>query len=291
MRGSDARPADHLDAARVPLPAEVGRAHRESLAVPRVDGWPAKDPGESLRRARCERDAALEAGRAKDAFLADLSHELRSPLHVMTSWMALLRAGALDSGMQQHALDVIERNLKAQSAMVDELLDVARIASGKLTVEAAPVDLATIVANTLDDHRLRAANQRVALEGPTGDEPLIVRGDARLLAQVVANLITNALKFTPEGGAVRVALLSEAAVAVIEVRDTGEGIAPELLPHVFDRSCQGHAPSGRGRGGLGLGLTIAKHLVEQQGGSITAASEGDGRGALFRVTLPRDPHA
>jgi signal transduction histidine kinase len=125
------------------------------------------------------------------------------------------------------------------------------------------------------------------LEGPSPAEPVIVHGDARLLAQVVANLVTNALKFTPEGGVVRLALLSDSAGVVLEILDTGAGIAPELLPQVFDRLRQGHARSGRGRGGLGLGLAIAKHLIVEQGGSITAASEGDERGALFRVTLPR----
>lgn len=287
-----ARPLEHGEASRLALPVALdaggSRAHRESLAAPPVDGRPANHPSERLRQAQGERDAALAASRAKDAFLAELSHELRSPLQVMKSWMALLREGTLDSEMRQHAFDVIERNLKTQAALVDDLLDVARIASGKLAVEAAPIDLATIVSETLDDHRLGAVARGVALEGPTNGEPLIVHADARLLGQVLANLVSNALKFTPEGGAVRVALLCESNALVIEIRDTGEGIAAELLPHVFDRARQGHARNGRRRAGLGLGLTIAKHLVEQQGGSITAASEGEGRGALFRVTLPRD---
>jgi signal transduction histidine kinase len=292
MPSAGLRPGDHEGAAGLPLPVVRAAPKRnggdvESPVGPRIGERPAKDLSERLRRVECERDAALDANRAKDAFLADLSHEFRSPLHVMISWMALLRAGTLNSGMQQHALEVIERNLRAQAVLVDDLLDVARIATGKLTIEPVPVDLATIVSTAVDDHRLVADAQGVALEGPSPGEPLIVHGDARLLAQVVANLLTNALKFTPEGGAVRVALVPESAGVVLEIRDTGDGIAPELLPHVFDRLRQGHARNGRSRGGLGLGLAIAKHLVEEQGGSITAASEGDGRGALFRVTLPR----
>jgi signal transduction histidine kinase len=292
MPSAGLRPGDNEDAARGPLPfvRTAPKSNGEDVdghVDPGIRKRPAKDLSESLRRMECERDAALDANRAKDAFLADLSHELRSPLHVMTTWMALLRAETLNSEMQQHALEVIERNLKAQAVLVDDLLDVARIAAGKLTIEPVAVDLAKVVSNTVDDHRLAADAKGVSLEGPSPDEPQIVHGDARLLAQVVANLLTNALKFTPEGGVVRVALIPESAGVVLEIRDTGDGIAPELLPHVFDRLRQGHKRNGHGRGGLGLGLTIAKHLVEEQGGSITAASEGDGHGALFRVTLLR----
>jgi signal transduction histidine kinase len=249
---------------------------------------PAPDLDERLQRAERERDAALDANRVKDAFLAELSHELRSPLQVMTAWLALLRAGTLDPAMREHALDVIERNLMAQTVLVDDLLDVARIAAGKLRIEPLPVDLATIVFDAVDEHRLAAGRRGVRLEGPASREPLVVLGDARLLAQVVSNLLGNALKFTPEGGSVRVALEDTEAGVTLEIQDSGEGIHPELLPHVFERLRQGSARAGRSRGGLGLGLTIAKHLVERLGGSITAASHGVGRGALFRVTLPRE---
>ena len=248
----------------------------------------ARIPSERLRRAERERDAAVGASRAKDAFLAELSHELRSPLQAMIGWMALLRAETLDSGMRQHAFDVIERNLRAQTVLVDDLLDVARIATGKLTILAGPVDLRKLASSAADDQRFVAEARGIALEGPPPGEPLIVRGDAKLLGQVVANLLTNALKFTSEGGVVRVAVAPESAGVVLEIRDSGDGIAPELLPHVFERLRQGPPRNGRARGGLGLGLTIAKHLVEEQGGSISAASEGDGRGAIFRVVLPPD---
>jgi signal transduction histidine kinase len=247
-----------------------------------AQGW-----SQRLCRAERERDAALDASRTKDDFLAELSHELRSPLQTMMGWLALLRAGTLDSEMQQHALDVIQRNLKAQAVLVDDLLDVARIATGKRVIATAPVDLATIVSDAIADQQLAARARGVALVGPAPGESLIVRGDARLLTQVVANLLTNALKFTSEGGVVRVALVPESAQGVLEIRDTGDGIAPELLPHVFDRFRQGPARGRRARSGLGLGLAIARDLVVEQGGSITAASEGDGWGALFRVTLPR----
>ena len=281
----------HDDAAGLPdwriVAPQSRRASMEIRVAPLVRERPAKGPSERLRRVECERDAAVDANRAKDAFLADLSHELRTPLQAMIGWTALLRAGTLNAEMRGHALDVLERNLRAQTALVDDLLDVARIAAGKLKVELVAVDLATIVCNAVGDHRLVAEARGVAVDGPAPGEPLLVVGDARLLAQVVANLLTNALKFTPEGGVVRVSLAPEPAGAVLEIRDSGDGIAPELLPHVFDRLRQGHARTGRNRGGLGLGLTIAKHLVEEQGGTIAAASDGDGRGALFRVTLPR----
>ena len=212
-----------------------------------------RSPSARLRRVECERDAAVDANRAKDAFLADLSHELRTPLQAMIGWTALLRAGTLDSEMRAHALDVLERNLRAQTALVDDLLDVARIAAGKLEIELVAVDLATIVCNAVGDHRLAAEARGVAVDGPAPGEPLLVYGDARLLAQVVANLLTNALKFTPEGGIVRVTLAPEPAGAVLEVRDSGDGIAPELLPHVFDRLRQGHARTGRSAAASGPG--------------------------------------
>lgn len=247
------------------------------------------EDGLSLRlfRTKLERDAALDACRAKDDFLADLAHELLSPLQAMVGWLSVLRAGTLDRAMQARALDVMERSLEAQAVLIHELLDVPRIATGKLTLAASDVDLAAIVRNAVEDQRPGAGAKRVVIEGPPTVEPLIVHGDPNRLAQVVANLLTNAVKFTPEGGVVRVVLVGEAGQVVLEVRDTGRGIAPELLPHVFDRLRQGDTPSGCHQGGLGLGLAIAKHLVEQHGGSLTAESEGIGRGSLFRVTLPR----
>jgi len=240
-----------------------------------------------LRRAESERDAALDANRAKDAFLADVSHELRSPLHVMTGWMALLRGDTLTPEMRRHALDVIDRNLRAQALLVDDLLGASRIAAGKLSIEHVPVDLATIASSAVEDHRLLAEAKGIALQNSCFGEPQIVSGDARLLAQVLANLLTNALKFTPEGGRVQVSLRADSPEVVLEVRDDGEGIPPELLQHVFERLRQGNGANGRTRQGLGLGLAIARRLVEEQGGCISAASEGRGCGALFRVTLPR----
>jgi signal transduction histidine kinase len=253
---------------------------RESLA---------KDAAERLRRAECERDAALDANRATDAFLADISHELRSPLHVITSWILLLRTEGPVSELQQRAFAVIERNLRAQTVLVDDLLDVARMATGKLGIEPAPLDLAALVSGVVDDFRLVADGKGVALEGPPPGAAVIVQGDAGRLAQVVANLLANALKFTPEGGVVGVTLVPEAARVVLEVRDTGQGIDPELLPYVFDRLRQGDTGRRSGGRGLGLGLAISKHLVERHGGSITAESAGDGCGAIFRVTLRREP--
>ena len=274
------------------VPHAVTDRVRERLARPLQGSLReglAKDVAERLRRAEWERDAALHANRATDAFLADLSHELRSPLHVITSWILLLRTEGPASELQERGFAVIERNLRAQAVLVDDLLDVARMATGKLGIEPAPLDLAALVAGVVDDFRLVADVQGVALQAPSPGAAQVVRGDAGRLAQVVANLLTNALKFTPEGGLVKVALLPEAAHVVVEVRDTGQGIDPELLPYVFDRLRQGETGGRSGRRGLGLGLAISKHLVERHGGSITAESEGEGCGALFRVTLRREP--
>jgi signal transduction histidine kinase len=163
------------------------------------------------------------------------------------------------------------------------------MATGKLGIEPAPLDLSALVSGVVDDFRLVADGKGVALEGPSPGPAVIVHGDAGRLAQVVANLLTNALKFTPEGGVVQVALVPEAARVVLEVRDTGQGIDPELLPYVFDRLRQGDAGRSSGRRGLGLGLAISRHLVERHGGSITAESAGDGCGAIFRVTLRTEP--
>jgi len=248
---------------------------------------PEGDPSRLLFRTQLERDAALGASRAKDDLLADLAHELLSPLQAMVGWLTVLRSGTLDPEMQARAFDVLDRSLEAQAVLIHELLDVSRIATGKLTIATSDVDLAAIVRNAVEDHRPGAGAKRVALEGPPPVEPLIVHGDSNRLAQVVANLLTNAVKFTPARGVVRVTLVGEAGQAVLEIRDTGQGIAPELLPHVFDRLRQGDAPSGCRQGGLGLGLAIARHLVEQHGGSLTAESDGIGRGSRFRMTLPR----
>jgi len=249
-------------------------------------GRPEDDPSGRLLRTELERDAALAASRAKDELLAELAHELLSPVQAMVGWLSVLRAGTLDSKTQARALDVMERSLEAQAVLIHELLDVSRATTGKLTLVASDLDLGAIVRNAVEDHRPGAAAKRVTLEGPPPTEPLIVHGDANRLAQVVVNLLANAVKFTAEGGAVRVALVGAEGKVFLEVSDTGCGIGPDLLPHVFERLRQGDATGGR-QSGLGLGLAIAKHLVEQQGGSLTAESGGDGRGALFRVTLPR----
>jgi signal transduction histidine kinase len=285
--GSDPPPGDRV-ARGFAIPERIrGEVDRWRNTASGTRERPEHDRSRRLFRTELERDAALDACRAKDDFVADLAHELLSPLQAMVGWLTVLRTGTLGPEMQARALDVLERSLEAQAVLVHELLDVSRIATGKLTLAASDVDLEAIVRNAVEDHRPGAGAKRVVLEGPPTVEPLIVHGDANRLAQVVANLLTNAVKFTPEGGVVRVALVGEAGQVVLEVRDTGRGIAPELLPHVFDRLRQGDAPSGCRQGGLGLGLAIAKHLVEQHGGSLTAQSEGIGCGSLFRVTLPR----
>ncbi len=238
---------------------------------------------EEVERARHE---AEEASRLKDEFLATLSHELRTPLTSILGWAKLLRAGGLESEAAARGLEAVERNAVAQTRLIGDLLDVSRIITGKLMLEARPVGLWPIVEAGVEGVRPAAEARGVRLElSPDAGEAL-VSGDPDRLQQVVWNLLSNAVKFTPQGGSVRVRLGREGGQAVVEVSDTGRGIAPEFLPHVFERFRQADGRITREHGGLGLGLSIVRHLVELHGGTITAESEGEGRGATFRITLP-----
>jgi PAS domain S-box-containing protein len=232
------------------------------------------------------RDAAEAANRAKDDFLAVLSHELRSPLSAMVGWLWLLRREIAGQPAALRALDTLERNVRAQSQLIDDLLDVSRIVSGKLRLEFETTDLAQVVRAAVDAIRPAAAGKHVTLACDVPAVPLPVEGDAERLAQVAGNLLANAVKFTPEGGRIAVTAGREDADAVVVVRDSGEGVAPALLPHVFDRFKQGDASTVREHGGLGLGLAIVHHVVERHGGTVTAWSPGPGLGATFTVRLP-----
>jgi signal transduction histidine kinase/ActR/RegA family two-component response regulator len=252
---------------------------------------------EARKRAEAERDdlAARElearreaeaANRMKDEFLAVVSHELRTPLNAMLGWIQLLRSGSVPEARRSRALETIERAAKAQAQLVDDLLDVSRILSGKLRIEARPVDLAAAVEAAVASTRGAAAAKEIRLEvelDPSGDP---VMGDAQRLEQVVWNLVSNAIKFTPPGGNVRVRMKRSPTSVVIEVSDTGEGIEPSLLPHVFERFWQAEGVMNRKHGGLGLGLTIVRHMAELHGGSVRAESPGRGQGATFTVELP-----
>lgn len=249
-----------------------------------------------LMQAEAEREALLkseheargqaeEANRVKDEFLAVLSHELRTPLNAMLGWASLLRSGNLDDVNAGRALEIIERNAKAQSNLIEGVLDVSRIVSGKLQLDVRPMHLSGVIEAAVDSIRPAAdaknMNLRVVIDKP---EPL-VSGDATRLQQVVSNLLSNAVKFSPAGSEIGVSLEIVDSEVEIAVKDSGQGISPEFLPHVFDRFRQADPSTTRKHGGLGLGLAIVKHLVDLHGGSVRAESDGDGTGATFKVRL------
>jgi signal transduction histidine kinase/CheY-like chemotaxis protein len=228
---------------------------------------------------------AREANRLKDEFLAILSHELRNPLNSMLGWARLLRMGELDEETRQRALDVIERNIKSQAKLIDDLLDLSQISSGRIRLEVAPVNLDAVIEGVVDALRPVAEDKGLELRLEWEATGTRVAGDAERLGQVVWNLLTNAIKFTPSGGRVAITVQRTRSWVEIVVRDNGEGIDPGLLPHVFDHYWQGAKRKG-GVGGLGLGLAIVRQMVELHAGEIRAQSEGQGKGATFLVRLP-----
>jgi PAS domain S-box-containing protein len=234
----------------------------------------------ALEAERSAREAAQKANRAKDEFLAMLSHDLRTPLNAMLGWVQILKRGPQRPGQLERALDVIERNAQRQAQLVEDLLDVSRIAAGKMKIERRPVALAPIVRAAVDSIAQQARARSIEIE--TEIEEATVLADPKRLEQVVWNLLTNAVKFSPEGGTVLVRSRVDAS-ATIEVIDRGRGIASEFLAHVFERFSQEE----RGEKlGLGLGLAISRQIVEAHGGRIDVHSDGVGCGATFRVTLP-----
>jgi PAS domain S-box-containing protein len=236
--------------------------------------------------AQSERAKLQEANRAKDMFLATVSHELRTPLNAIVGWGQMLRSGGLSHETEQRAVDTIERNGRALAQLVADLLDVSRVVSGNLHVDEGRVDLKGIVEAALDAARPVAVEHQIELssELPSGALPML--GDATRLQQVVGNILGNALKFTPRGGHVRLSLTTEGALARLEIQDDGPGISPEFLPMMFDRFKQATNNPQRAQRGLGLGLAIVKHLVELHGGTVSAQSEGVGKGTSVVVTLP-----
>jgi PAS domain S-box-containing protein len=241
---------------------------------------------ELLCREQAARAEAQAATRAKDEFLAVLSHELRTPLQSMLGWTQVLRTPGVDALRMQKGLDSIERNVKMQAQLIEDLLDVSRIVAGKLRLSRDRVDLAFVVASALASVKMAADAKGVWTEATMEVLTGHVLGDAARLEQVVANLLSNAVKFTPNGGRIAVRLDRCGAEARITVADTGAGIAPGFLPHVFERFRQAEGTLQRSLGGLGLGLAIVRHLVELHGGAVNAESDGEGRGATFIVTLP-----
>jgi signal transduction histidine kinase len=239
----------------------------------------------ALENARLYREAQ-EANRAKDEFLAILSHELRTPLNAILGWTQILQAKRLDEVTTGRAFEAIERNAKAQAELIEDMLDVSRIITGRLRLEFQPVNLPEAVEAALDSVRPTAEAKGVRLESELELHGGAISGDPRRLQQIVWNLLSNAVKFTPASGLVRVKLEYTESEARLTVSDTGKGISPSFLPFVFDRFRQAETMINRTASGLGLGLSIARHLVELHGGMIEASSEGEGRGATFTVTFP-----
>jgi PAS domain S-box-containing protein len=239
---------------------------------------------ESERAARSEAELAT---RAKDEFLATLSHELRTPLSVIVLWSRILarKYGTANEELRKGLALIIDNGM-ALSQLIGDLLDMSRIVSGRVTLDVRPLDAAEIVSQAVASHRPAAEARRIALSLDVGTHPKIVLGDPTRLQQVLWNLLSNALKFTPEHGHIWVGARRRGPNLEISVRDDGEGIPPEFLPQIFSRFKQADSTTARRHGGLGLGLAIVKQLVELQGGSIEATSDGAGQGSLFKVTLP-----
>jgi signal transduction histidine kinase len=228
----------------------------------------------------------VEASRMKDEFLATLSHELRTPLNSILGWAVLVQEGKLAPDRQKSALEAIERNARVQARLIEDLLDVSRIVSGKFTVDASAVRLNQIIDSAIEVVRPAADAKQIRIEFKKPSEPVRVAGDAARLQQVVWNLLSNAVKFTGDRGLVTVKLETTEQQARISVSDNGMGISPEFLPHVFDRFRQADGSSTRKYGGLGLGLAIVRHIVEMHGGSVNVESRGEDQGTSFTITLP-----
>ncbi len=242
---------------------------------------------ELLRKERQAREAAEAADRSKDEFMAVLSHELRTPLNAVYGWARMLQSGELrDDATIARAKDAIVRNADAQVRLIDDLLDLSRITTGKMRLDVRRVDMPGVLSGALDAVRPAADAKGIRIRTTIDPDVGLVTGDPARLQQVVWNLLMNAVKFTPRGGDVNLQLQRVNAHVQIVISDTGQGIAPAMLPHVFERFRQADSSSTRAHGGLGLGLALVKHLVQLHGGTVVAHSDGDGRGATFTVTVP-----
>lgn len=238
------------------------------------------------REATVGRKLAESSNRSKDEFLAMLSHELRTPMNAILGWVQLLRSGDVAAAESERGLEVIERNTKSQVRLIDDLLDVSRIVSGKLRIETKDTDPVPLVLAAVEAMRPLADKGGLSLRCAIRTSGLTVVADAGKLQQIMTNLLSNAVKFTPPRGEIEVSVDRAEGQAVISVRDTGKGIDPDFLPHVFDRFRQADSSITRQHGGLGLGLAIVRHLIELHGGEVVAESEGVGHGTLFTVRLP-----
>ncbi|HEY6122216.1 MAG TPA: ATP-binding protein [Pyrinomonadaceae bacterium] len=242
--------------------------------------------GQLLEREQVARAEAEAANRIKDEFLATLSHELRTPLTSLLGWACMLRGPGIDTNVLAQGLEAIERNAKVQTQLIDDLLDVSRIISGKLHLDVRPVDFSSVVDAAITVMRPAADAKSIQITYSHEQVVGAISGDAARLQQVVWNLLSNAVKFTPEGGLITIRVEHLGSHVKLSVTDTGQGIDRGFLPLVFDRFCQADSSTTRGYGGLGLGLAIVRHLVELHGGTVQADSAGLGKGSTFSVTLP-----
>jgi signal transduction histidine kinase/DNA-binding response OmpR family regulator len=239
-----------------------------------------------LVREQAAREEAEQANRTKDEFLATLSHELRTPLTAILGWSHLVRTGSLDKSQLNRAVETIERNARSQSQLIDDLLDVSRIITGKLQIEPIKIDVCTVVESAIDAVRPSFEAKNIRFKTSMARKGCVVAGDANRLQQIFWNLFSNAIKFTPEGGSVRVEVKEKKQHVWVAVTDSGSGITAEFLPYIFDRFRQADGSTTRMHGGLGLGLSIVKHLVQLHGGNVEVKSEGKDKGSTFIVTLP-----
>ncbi len=238
-----------------------------------------------LVKAQIEREEAEAANAAKDQFLATISHELRTPLNAIMGWTSLVRGGGLDEETVEQALEVIERNARVQAQLIEDLLDVSRIISGNFRLEFGEIDLSAIVRAT--ELTLKPQIQEKQLDVQLDLKPVPeLCGDPTRLQQVAWNLLSNAIKFTPAQGQVRIQIKRVGDDVILEIADSGQGIAPEFVPHIFDRFRQADGSTTRRHGGLGLGLAIVRHIVELHHGNVTVRSAGVGQGTTFTVKLP-----
>jgi signal transduction histidine kinase len=266
--------------------AELSVANQELKREIRVREWAEQERARLLVLEQAARRQAEEANRTKDEFLATLSHELRTPLNAILGWVQVLRTGKLDPAAGAKALETIERNARSQAQLIADLLDVSRIITGKLRLDFKPVELRRIIDSALESVRPAADAKGILLDISIGPLASPVLGDADRLQQVIWNLLSNSIKFTSRGGRVEVRLREVGGNAVIRVNDSGIGIRPDFLPYVFDRFRQAEGSITRTHGGLGLGLSIVRHLIELHGGTAEVESAGEGQGATFTVRLP-----
>ncbi len=283
-RRADGTPL-YVEMSVTPIPASsellIAARIREVTERTREDG-----NTDLLERERAARTSLERINRIKDEFLITLSHELRTPLNSMLGWTQLLASGKLDEPTSARALGTIERNIRLQSQLIDDLLDMSRILSGKMRIEARPIAIGPIIDAALEIVSPAAENRGIRLRRQLDRESIEIFGDPARLQQVIWNLLSNAIKFTPGGGEVEVRVQRVDSWLQIVVRDTGQGIDPSFLPHVFDRFRQDDGSTTRSHGGMGLGLSLVRSLVEMHGGLVRAESDGLDRGSTFIVSLP-----